>query len=64
IIIKLGRHFAKVRTILDELGLLSRALYIERATMPNQRIRPIAAMNPAEVPYWALILIPSQTRPQ
>ena len=64
IIIKLGRHFAKVRTILDELGLLSRALYIERATMPNQQIRPIADMNPADVPYWALILIPSQTRPQ
>ena len=64
IIIKLGRHFAKVRTILDELGLLSRALYIERATMPNQQIRPITGMNPADVPYWALILIPSQTRPQ
>jgi precorrin-2/cobalt-factor-2 C20-methyltransferase len=64
IIIKLGRHFAKVRTILDDLGLLSRALYIERATMPNQQIRPIADLDPAAVPYWALILIPSQTRPQ
>ena len=64
IIIKLGRHFAKVRAILDELGLLSRALYIERATMPNQQIRQIADMNPADVPYWALILIPSETRPQ
>lgn len=64
IIIKLGRHFAKVRTILAELDLLSRALYIERATMPNQQIRPIATLDPAEVPYWALILIPSQTQPQ
>jgi len=40
-IIKLGRHFAKVRDILDELGLLERALYIERATLPNQQIIPI-----------------------
>ncbi|AFY85338.1 precorrin-2 C(20)-methyltransferase [Oscillatoria acuminata] len=64
VIIKLGRHFAKVRTILDELGLLDRALYIERATQPNQRIVPITELDPAEVPYWALILIPSQTQPQ
>jgi precorrin-2/cobalt-factor-2 C20-methyltransferase len=64
VIIKLGRHFAKVRRVLETLGLFSRALYIERATMPNQRIRPIAEVDPAEVPYWALILIPSQTRPQ
>ncbi|NES96628.1 MAG: precorrin-2 C(20)-methyltransferase [Desertifilum sp. SIO1I2] len=64
VIIKLGRHFAKVRTILDELGLLNRALYIERATQPNQRIVAITKIDPAEVPYWSLILIPSQTQPQ
>lgn len=64
IIIKLGRHFAKVKAVLEELGLLERALYIERATMPNQRIKPIAEVMPEEVPYWALILVPSQTRPQ
>jgi len=63
VIIKLGRHFAKVRTILDELGLLDRALYIERATQPNQRIVAIAEVDPADVPYWSLILIPSQTQP-
>jgi precorrin-2/cobalt-factor-2 C20-methyltransferase len=64
IIIKLGRHFAKVRDVLDELGLLSRALYIERATMPNQQIRPIGEIEPSTASYWALILVPSQTRPQ
>ncbi|PZV11023.1 MAG: precorrin-2 C(20)-methyltransferase [Leptolyngbya sp.] len=63
VIIKLGRHFAKVRTVLDELGLLDRALYIERATQPTQRIVAIAEVDPAEVPYWSLILIPSQTQP-
>jgi precorrin-2/cobalt-factor-2 C20-methyltransferase len=64
IIIKLGRHFAKVKAVLEELDLFSRALYIERATMPNQCIRPIAEVLPEEVPYWALILVPSLTRPQ
>jgi precorrin-2/cobalt-factor-2 C20-methyltransferase len=64
IILKLGRHFAKVRTLLDQLGWLDRALYIERATQPNQRIVPITEVDPAQVPYWALILIPSRTQPQ
>jgi len=64
IIIKLGRHFAKVKAILEELGLFSRALYIERATMPNQTIIPIAAVDPDQVPYWAIVMIPSQTNPQ
>jgi precorrin-2/cobalt-factor-2 C20-methyltransferase len=63
VIIKLGRHFAKVRSILTELGLLDRALYIERATQPSQRIVAITELDVAEVPYWSLILIPSQTQP-
>ncbi|MEG4486243.1 precorrin-2 C(20)-methyltransferase [Microcoleus sp. D2_18a_B4] len=62
VIIKLGRHFAKVRDVLIGLGQFDRALYIERATMPNQRIRAIADVEPAEVPYWALIMIPSQQK--
>ncbi len=64
VIIKLGRHFAKVREVLQTLGQFDRALYIERATMPNQVIRPIAEVDATTVPYWALILIPSQTQPQ
>ena len=59
VIIKLGRHFAKVRNILDELGLLQRALYIERATQTEQKIISITEVEPTEVPYWSLILIPS-----
>ncbi|MCZ8118589.1 MAG: precorrin-2 C(20)-methyltransferase [Microcystis sp. LE18-22.4A] len=63
-IIKLGRHFAKVRNILEELGLLERALYIERATLPNQQIIPITEVDPEAATYWSLILIPSKTKPQ
>ncbi|AKE66636.1 Cobalt-precorrin-2 C20-methyltransferase [Microcystis aeruginosa NIES-2549] len=63
-IIKLGRHFAKVRDILEELGLLERALYIERATLPNQQIIPITEVDPEAATYWSLILIPSKTKPQ
>ncbi|MBW4464919.1 MAG: precorrin-2 C(20)-methyltransferase [Pegethrix bostrychoides GSE-TBD4-15B] len=64
IILKLGRNFAKVYAVLETLGLLDRAHYIERATMPNQRILPIREVDPAVVPYFALISVPSQWQPE
>jgi precorrin-2/cobalt-factor-2 C20-methyltransferase len=64
VIIKLGKNFSKVYGVLEQLGLLDRARYIERATMPNQKIVPIRDVNPAEVPYFALISIPSQWQPE
>jgi precorrin-2/cobalt-factor-2 C20-methyltransferase len=56
-IIKIGRHFAKLRRVLDRLGLLDSAVYIERATLPNQRVAPLAAIDPGEVPYFAMALV-------
>ncbi len=64
VILKLGRNFAKVYAVLEQLNLLDRAKYIERATMPNQRILPIREVDPAAVPYFALISIPSQWQPE
>ncbi|BAY62066.1 cobalamin biosynthesis precorrin-2 methyltransferase [Calothrix brevissima NIES-22] len=61
-IMKIGRHFTKVRDILHQLGLASRALYIERATMAQQRIVPLDEVDPEEVPYFAMIIIPSKSR--
>ena len=61
-IIKLGRHFTKVRDILHQLGMASRALYVERATMADQRIVPIDRVDPAEVPYFAMIVVPTKMR--
>ncbi len=60
VIIKLGRHFEKVIGVLKELGLYERAKYIEKATMPHQRSVAIADVNPSEVPYFSMIVIPSQ----
>jgi precorrin-2/cobalt-factor-2 C20-methyltransferase len=56
-IVKLGRHFAKVRRVLDALGLLGRACYVERATLPNQRIAPLGSVDAASVPYFSMALI-------
>ena len=56
-IIKLGRHFAKLRRVLARLGLLEGALYVERASLPSQRVAPLATVDPASVPYFATALV-------
>ena len=61
-IIKLRRHFDKVRQILSELDLLDRAKYIERATATDQKIISIEDVDPRDVPYFSMILVPSQTQ--
>jgi precorrin-2/cobalt-factor-2 C20-methyltransferase len=60
VIIKLGKHFTKVYAVLKQLGLLARAHYIQCATMPNQCLIAIDHVNPTQVPYFSMIVIPSQ----
>ncbi len=60
VIIKLGKHFEKVKTVLTELGLDNRAKYIAHATMLGQKIMEIDRVNPSEVPYFSTIVVPSQ----
>jgi precorrin-2/cobalt-factor-2 C20-methyltransferase len=59
-IMKLGTNFEKVRRVLRKLGLDDRALYVERATMANQRTLKLAEIEAATVPYFSMILIPGQ----
>jgi precorrin-2/cobalt-factor-2 C20-methyltransferase len=56
-IMKLGRHFTKVRDVLNELGFSAHARYVERATMPNQRLLPLDEVDPASVPYFSMVLV-------
>jgi precorrin-2/cobalt-factor-2 C20-methyltransferase len=56
-IVKIGRHFAKLRRVLDRLGLIDAAIYVEHATLPDQRIAPLAAIVADTVPYFALVLV-------
>ncbi len=56
-IIKLGRHFPKLRRVLSRLGLLDGAIYVERASLPNQLVAPLATVDPARVPYFATALV-------
>jgi precorrin-2/cobalt-factor-2 C20-methyltransferase len=56
-ILKLGRHFARVRDLLGRLGLAANARYIERASFEDQRILALDDVDPASVPYFSLILV-------
>ena len=56
-IIKVGRHLAKVRAALVATGLAGNARYIERATMPAERIVPLAAVADGDAPYFSTILV-------
>jgi precorrin-2/cobalt-factor-2 C20-methyltransferase len=56
-IVKLGRHVVKVRRVLDQLGLLRGALCVEHATLPTQRVAPLASVNPNETPYFSMALV-------
>jgi precorrin-2/cobalt-factor-2 C20-methyltransferase len=56
-IIKLGRHAGKVRGVLAELGLLDGAIYVERASQSRERVARFAEIDPASVPYFAMVLV-------
>jgi precorrin-2/cobalt-factor-2 C20-methyltransferase len=55
-IIKVGRHFERVRAVLDRVGRAGSAVVVEHATLPHQRITPLAAFAYAERPYFSTIL--------
>ena len=56
-IIKVGRHFAKVKTVLDRLGLTSRAHYVAHATMDDQLVLPVDLVAPDTVPHFSMVLV-------
>jgi precorrin-2/cobalt-factor-2 C20-methyltransferase len=52
---KVGRHLPKIRRVLAELNLTD-AAYIERASLPNQRVMPLSDA-PETAPYFSMILV-------
>jgi precorrin-2/cobalt-factor-2 C20-methyltransferase len=62
VVMKVGRHLAKVRRAIAAAGLLSRAVYVERGTMQEERIRPLADCIEPKGAYFAMVLIPGEGR--
>jgi precorrin-2 C20-methyltransferase/precorrin-3B C17-methyltransferase len=57
IIMKLGRTFPAVRRALAAAGRLDHAMYVERASHPQQRWMPVADVDESTVPYLSLIVV-------
>jgi precorrin-2/cobalt-factor-2 C20-methyltransferase len=64
VVMKIGRHLAKVRRALDRAGRLERAIYVERGTMTNAAIMPLIDKLDTYAPYFAIVLVPGwEARP-
>ncbi|MDG4770798.1 precorrin-2 C(20)-methyltransferase [Solwaraspora sp. WMMD792] len=59
-VLKLGRTFPAVRDALTAAGRLDDAWYVERASTGEERVAPLADVDPATVPYFSLALLASR----
>lgn len=55
-LIKIGRHFDRIRALLNETGHAAGAIVVEHATTSRQRITPLADFAADERPYFSTIL--------
>jgi len=58
VVMKLGHNLPKVRRALGRTGRLDRAIYVERGTMADAVVMPLAAKADDEAPYFAVVLVP------
>jgi precorrin-2 C20-methyltransferase/precorrin-3B C17-methyltransferase len=61
VIMKLGRTFPAVRRALEAAGRLGDAYYVERASTPEQRVLPVKDVDPAQVPYFSIVVVTGDT---
>lgn len=62
VVMKVGRHLPKLRRALQTSGRLQRALYVERGTMADGKMLPLATKPDDEAPYFAVVLVPGWER--
>jgi precorrin-2/cobalt-factor-2 C20-methyltransferase len=62
VVMKIGRHLAKVRRALDRAGRLDRAIYVERGTMANAVVMKLTDKLDGCAPYFAIVLVPGWER--
>ncbi len=58
VVMKIGRHLAKVRRALERAGRLDRAIYVERGTMANASVMQLIDKLDTFAPYFAMVLVP------
>ncbi|MFY0680805.1 MAG: precorrin-2 C(20)-methyltransferase [Thalassovita sp.] len=55
-IMKVGRHLSKIRKVIAALGLTAKAVYVERASLAQEVVCPLADA-PENAPYFSMILL-------
>ncbi|MBN9668769.1 precorrin-2 C(20)-methyltransferase [Roseibium aggregatum] len=56
-IMKVGRHFARLKALLADMGLIEKAGYVERASLPEQKVHRLIDVTAETAPYFSMILI-------
>ncbi|MCX8506371.1 MAG: precorrin-2 C(20)-methyltransferase [Alphaproteobacteria bacterium] len=59
-ILKIGRHFPRIRALLSDMGLLDQSYYIERASQIGEKYSRLADISDEcsyTAPYFAMILV-------
>ena len=56
VIMKVGRHLNKIRNVIADLGYTDGAVYVERASLPDEVICPLS-QAPEKAPYFSMILL-------
>ena len=56
-IIKVGRHFNRIRALLEKMNLVGSAGYLERVSLAEQRVLPLSDVTEDAAPYFSMILI-------
>jgi precorrin-2/cobalt-factor-2 C20-methyltransferase len=57
VVMKIGRNLSKVRRALVTADRLVNAIYVERGTMPSERLMPLAEKPDDTAPYFAIVLV-------
>ena len=60
VIMKVGRHLDDVRSAVESAGLDRQAVYVERASCPDEQVLPLAATAEVRAPYFSLVLVPGR----
>ncbi|TJV74915.1 MAG: precorrin-2 C(20)-methyltransferase, partial [Mesorhizobium sp.] len=57
VIMKVGRNLPKIRRALEATGKLTKAVYVERGTMPGSVSMRLAEKPDDKAPYFAIVLV-------
>lgn len=57
VVMKVGRNLPKVRRALSAAARLHDAIYVERGTLPSQRMMPLREKPDDSAPYFSIVLV-------